>query len=207
MKAHYPRVNLMLNQVRERLAPRADEIVENPRPMALGAPTPRPAAVLVPMLEADDGWRLLFIRRTENRDDYHSGQVAFPGGRPEPGDADLETTALREAHEEIGLAPEHVKIIGRLGDHISTSRYRITPIVGYISWPYPLHLAADEVARAFTIPLHWLADPANREIYEHVLPSGVIPVTRFRRFEGEMLWGATARMTVSLIHKLKIAAR
>jgi 8-oxo-dGTP pyrophosphatase MutT (NUDIX family) len=195
-------MTLMLEQVRERLARNPDRLIESPRPVGVNAQAPRSAAILIPMLETDACWHLLFIRRAENGNDYHSGQVAFPGGCREPGDADVEVTALREAHEEIGLSSEHVMIIGRLPASISTTNYRITSFVGLIPWPYPLRLAPSEVARAFTIPLTWLADPNNREVYEHQTPSGKVPVIRFRPYAGELLWGATARITVSLIQML-----
>jgi 8-oxo-dGTP pyrophosphatase MutT (NUDIX family) len=199
-------MTLMLERMRERLACLAEPRREGPRSLRGRPHAPRAAAVLVPMLEREGDWHLLFIRRAENGDDYHSGQVAFPGGCFEPGDTDLQATALRETHEEIGLASEHVRLIGRLPDLISTTNYRITPFVGLIPWPCPLRLASSEVARAFTIPLTWLADPDNREVYEYAAPSGTIPVIRFRPYTGEILWGATARMTVNLIQTLSADA-
>lgn len=196
-------MNVMLEQVRRHLARNPDQIAENPHRLRQGsAQAPRSAAVLIPMLVIEADWHLLFIRRAENGDDYHSGQVAFPGGCFEPSDADLEATALREAHEEIGLAPDCVKIIGCLPSLVSTTNYRITPFVGLMPWPYPLRLAPEEVARAFTIPLDWLANPDNRDVYEHTVSSGTVSVIRFRPYAGELLWGATARMTVSFIETL-----
>ncbi len=193
---------LMLEEVRKRLSRNSDHFIEQPFAGNINLQPVKPAAVLVPMLEADGDWHLLFIRRAKNSADYHSGQVAFPGGCREPGDADLKATALREAFEEIGLVSDWVKIIGRLPDLISTTSYRITPFVGIIPWPCSLRLAPEEVARAFTIPLAWLTDPDNREVYEHAIPSGTRPVIRFRPYAGELLWGATARMTVSLVQRI-----
>jgi 8-oxo-dGTP pyrophosphatase MutT (NUDIX family) len=199
------KVSFSIENLRERLTATSAPLLDRPdRPVAYSQ-TLMPAAVLVPMLETDGGWHLLFIRRAVNGNDYHSGQVAFPGGRPEAGDADLQTTALREAHEEIGLAPRDVDVAGRLGDFISTTNYRIAPFVGIMPWPYRLRLAASEVARAFTIPLDWLSDPENRTTYEHALPSGAVTVIRYRPYDGEVLWGATARMTLSLTMILGLA--
>jgi 8-oxo-dGTP pyrophosphatase MutT (NUDIX family) len=158
------------------------------------------------MLEDLDGWHLLYIRRAQSANDGHSGQVAFPGGCLESGDANLKATALREAREEIGLVAEDVDIVGRLGDFISTTNYRIAPFVGVIPWPYRLRLAPAEVARAFTIPLDWLADCENREAYEYRVASGTVSVIRYRPYDGELLWGATARITVDLMEKLGITA-
>lgn len=195
-------MTLMLEQVQRRLADTSAQFTQNSDPPARGARTPRPAAVLIPMLEVRDGWHLLYIRRAENGNDDHSGQVAFPGGCRELGDANLKATALREAREEIGLSQRDVKILGRLRDFISATNFHITPFVGLIPWPYPLQLAPSEVARTFTIPLHWLADANNRETYQHPTPAGAIPVIRFRPYAGELLWGTTARMTVDLIQAL-----
>lgn len=189
-------------QMRKRLAQNSPQYVEHPQGGYGSASAPRPAAVLIPMLSIDHRWHLLFIRRAENGNDHHSGQVAFPGGRREPGDIDLQATALRETFEEIGIAPQDIDVVGRLGDFVSTTNYRIAPFVGIVPSPYRLRLAPDEVAHTFTIPLIWLSDPSHREMVEHPLPSGKIPVIRYRPYDGEVLWGATARMTVSLVHTL-----
>ena len=195
-------MNFMLEQVRRCLTQRATPSGEGLRSVDDRPETLRSAAVLILMLEVQDDWHLLYIRRAENDNDYHSGQVAFPGGCFEPSDDDLKATALREAHEEVGIAPNDVEIVGRLGDLISTTKFRIVPFVGVIPWPYSLRLAPSEVARAFTIPLNWLSDPDNRELYEHTLSNTTVTVVRYRQYSGELLWGATARMTVSLVQTL-----
>jgi 8-oxo-dGTP pyrophosphatase MutT (NUDIX family) len=162
------------------------------------------AAVLIPFIWDQGEWHLLFIRRSTYMDDYHGGQVAFAGGKLETGDADLRVTALREAHEEIGIHPEDVTILGQLNHHHSISRFQITPVVGHIEWPYELTLEVKEVARAFTIPLNWLADPSNHHIKQRQLDSEEsFPVVYFDEYDGEILWGATARMTLSLLSLLK----
>jgi 8-oxo-dGTP pyrophosphatase MutT (NUDIX family) len=161
------------------------------------------AAVLVPLLRHNSSWHVLYIRRAEHEMDRHSGQVAFAGGRYEETDKDLEHTALRETHEEIGVRPEHITVIGHLGFHHSISHFEITPVVGTFDWPYPLHLDSSEVARAFTIPLAWLADPANHRIEHRELNGQSLPVVYFDEYDGEVLWGATARMTLSLISTLQ----
>jgi 8-oxo-dGTP pyrophosphatase MutT (NUDIX family) len=197
-------MNSFLEQARQRLAKTSRQVPESPEPAIGHDCAPKSAAVLIPLLKADDGWHLLFIRRAQNGNDYHSGQVAFPGGCVEPGDADLEATALREAYEEIGLVPDAVNVLGRLDDCMSTTNYRIAPFVGVIPWPYRLRLAPAEVARAFSIPLGWLSDSTNRTTYEHPVASGNISVIRYRPYDGEVLWGATARITVSLMQTLGI---
>lgn len=163
------------------------------------------AGVLIPFIRVDDSWHLLYIRRAETERDKHSGQVAFAGGKYEEHDQDMQATALREAHEEIGVAPDDVTVLGQLGHHHSVSNFRITPIVGYMPWPYSLTLQTSEVGRVFSIPLQWLANPANHEIRYRTLAQQKqkAAIAYFNEYDGELLWGATARMTLSLISLLK----
>ena len=167
---------------------------------------PTPAAVLLPLLLQDDKWHLLFIRRTNNDGDYHSGQVAFPGGAREPEDRSIKLAALREAHEEIGLNSTDVHILGQLNDFVTISSFQVTPFVGVIPWPYPLSLSSEEVVRAFTIPLDWLANPHNHKIDHREIPGrdNPIPVIYFDEYDGEVLWGASARFTLHFLKTLKL---
>lgn len=162
----------------------------------------RSAAVLVPLLRQDGEWRLLFTRRAESLPN-HKGQVSFPGGASEPEDASPHATALREALEEIGIQPHHVRILGELYSRPTITYFMITPVVGRIEWPYSFHLSPEEVSRVFTIPLHWLADPANREERLIQMPSGrMAHVIYYQAYDGEILWGASARITLDLLHLL-----
>jgi 8-oxo-dGTP pyrophosphatase MutT (NUDIX family) len=164
----------------------------------------RPAAVLVPFLCAGGEWHILFTRRTDTLPE-HSGQVAFPGGRADPSDPSLEATALREAQEEIGLRPENVRLLGRLEAFTTVTNYRLTPVVGRIvDWPCALALAEVEVKRVFTIPLAWLTDPTHREVRSRVLPfpHAALPVIYFQPYDGEVLWGVSAQITLMLLQAL-----
>ena len=165
----------------------------------------REAGVLMPLLRKEGAWHLLYIRRPESEQDDHSGQVAFAGGKREQGDDDLLQTALREAREEIGIEPGDVNVLGSLGKHHSVTRFCIMPVVGVIPWPYPLRPNPSEVATVFTVPLTWLADPRNLEIRHHAIEGYAepVPVAVYRRYAGELLWGATARMTISFIEQLR----
>jgi 8-oxo-dGTP pyrophosphatase MutT (NUDIX family) len=157
------------------------------------------AAVLVPLLQQDDEWHLLFTRRTD-KVESHKGQVSFPGGGCDEGETTPEETALREANEEIGIDPKSVRVLGRVTNMITISSFRVTPVVGVIPWPTVLQLGKDEVERVFTIPLNWLANRANR--WEFTMPGRNRSLIVYHPFDGELLWGATARMTVDFLKVL-----
>jgi 8-oxo-dGTP pyrophosphatase MutT (NUDIX family) len=176
----------------------------------------RPAAVLIPLFFATDvdmlnlRWQVLLTRRTEAVAE-HQGQVAFPGGRAEPTDLSPESTALREAHEEIGLDPAQVRVLGRLNRLRTITNYCVTPIVGVIPWPVPIQLEEIEVSRVFSIPLDWLADPTHYEIRNRVVPepfsrqlgTKIHPVIYFQTYEDELLWGVSAEITLNFLNILR----
>src|SRR5687768_7941377 len=159
------------------------------------------AAVLVPLVWQDDEWHLLFTRRTD-RVESHKGQVSFPGGASDEGETTPEQTALREAHEEIGLHPSHVTVLGRLSSMITISSFQVSPVVGVIPWPYAFKVAGFEVARVFTIPLLWLANRNNH--WEFSLRDSDRSLIAYHPYDGELLWGATARMTVNFLQTIDL---
>ncbi len=159
------------------------------------------AAVLVPLTHYKDEWHMLFTRRTD-RVESHKGQVSFPGGACEDGETTPEQTALREAEEEIGMHPADVKVIGRLSRMVTVSSFRVSPIVGVIPWPYAFRVAGVEVARVFTIPLLWLANRNN--YWEFSLRESDRSLIAYHPYDGELLWGATARMTVNFLKTLDL---
>ncbi len=158
------------------------------------------AAVLVPLVHGAKPGVLLTLRAPHLRD--HAGQVAFPGGRMEPEDASAEATALREAHEEIGLLPGQVELAGRLPDYVTGTAYRITPVLGLLPSGLALSPCEDEVAAIFTLPLSTLLDPAA-------------PQRRQAEWRGRQrefwvwphpehyVWGATAAILVHLAQRLR----
>lgn len=167
----------------------------------LGGTVLRAAAVLVPIIQRDDGLRILFTRRTEHLT-QHAGQISFPGGGAEAGDADAVATALRETHEEVGIPPVLVQPFGYLDCFETISSYCVTPVVGSLDAGYTTTLDGREVADVFEVPLEFFLDPANlhtrgidwrgrrREIFE--FPYG-----------DRNIWGATAAMLLSLVRRLE----
>ena len=160
-----------------------------------------PAAVLVPLVEHEDGLTVLLTLRTLHRQD-HAGQISFPGGRLEPGDADAPAAALREAWEEVGLRPERVRVISRLDTYLTRTGYQVTPVVGLVSPPLALSLDPHEVAEAFEVPLDFLVDPANHRRHSRVY-EGVERHFWAMPFENRYIWGATAGMLVNLAELLQ----
>lgn len=179
------------------------EISTDGRLAQLDAP-PRPAAVLVPLVQRVHGLNVLLTQRTAHLHD-HAGQISFPGGRVEQNDKSATDTALRETHEEIGLAPHAVEVIGRLPDYLVATGYQVTPMVGVIERDFTLRLDEFEVAEVFEVPLEFLMDPANHE--RRALAIGGVSRTFYampyhgrRRY---FIWGATAAMLRNLYHFLR----
>jgi 8-oxo-dGTP pyrophosphatase MutT (NUDIX family) len=165
-----------------------------------GARAPVAAAVLFPIVLRPVAPTVLLTRRTDHLKD-HPGQISFPGGRVEPDDVSPAHTALREAEEEIGLVPAHVEIAGYLPEYLTSTGFRVTPVVAVVTPPFSLRLDPFEVAEAFEVPLDFLLDPANHR--RHALHYR----GRLRHFHampwGEyFIWGATAGMIVSLSRAL-----
>ncbi len=162
-----------------------------------------PAAVLIPILNQDGEWCLLFTRRTDSVES-HAGQVSFPGGQIEGAGESAGEAALREAHEEIGLRPDDVQTLGQLNPLLTVTQFLVTPVVGFIPWPYPLIPNPKEVARTFTVPIRWLADPANLDVQERqpLIPGRSVQVHFYKEYDGETIWGVTARITLNLLEIL-----
>ena len=161
------------------------------------------AAVLIPLVWWKNEWHLVFTRRTEAVE-HHKGQVSFPGGGCNADETTPEQTALREAEEEIGLRSKDVRLLGRLNEVLTITRFRVTPVIGVMPWPYKVRLEPAEVERVFTIPLLWLS---RRENWEErpVTPDEVrrsFLVVSYHSYDGEILWGASARMTHNFLSVL-----
>jgi 8-oxo-dGTP pyrophosphatase MutT (NUDIX family) len=159
------------------------------------------AAVLIPVVAHPEGLTVLFTQRTTHLKS-HAGQVSFPGGRVEPGDASAEFTALREAAEEIGLAAERVEILGRLPDYRTRTGFRVTPVVGAVHPPLGLAPDPREVEAVFEVPLAFLLDERNRERRTREF-QGLSVGFYVYEYQGHVIWGATAGMLVNLHRMLE----
>ncbi len=160
-----------------------------------------PAAVLVGLVERAHGLTVLFTRRTEHLL-HHAGQISFPGGHTDPGDATPEETALRETEEEIGLHRSHVETIGRLDQYVTRTGFSITPVVALITPPFELTLDPDEVEEAFEVPLDFLLDPANHQRHSRET-GGQIREFHAMPYGEYYIWGATAGMLINLYEVLR----
>lgn len=159
------------------------------------------AAVLVPLINRDTGITVLFTQRTTHLAD-HAGQISFPGGRVEAGDASMHDTALREAEEEIGLPCSQVEVLGMLPDYYILTGFRVTPVVGLVEPPFSVKLDSFEVAEIFEVPLHFFLDPANHE--QHNISYQGKPRQYYAMpYQGHFIWGATAGILYNLYQALR----
>jgi len=161
----------------------------------------KPAAVLVPLVDREDGMTVLLTKRTEHLND-HAGQVSFPGGRAEPEDADAVATALREAEEEIGLSRAFVEILGRLDTYITGTGYSVTPVVGIVRPGFTLTIDPYEVAEAFEVPLAFLLDAKNHERHSRDY-RGTVRHFWAMPYNDYYIWGATAGMLRNLYNRVQ----
>lgn len=163
----------------------------------LGTPLPegrrlRPAGVLVPVL-VERGEARLFLTKRSSALKHHPGQIAFPGGKQDPDDADATAAALREAQEEIGLDPANVEVLGRLPAHETVTSFHITPVIGLVRARFTPTPEPGEVAEVFDVPLAHVLDRRNfsvqarlwRGVWRHYY---TVPVGPY------YIWGATARI-------------
>jgi 8-oxo-dGTP pyrophosphatase MutT (NUDIX family) len=181
------------------LAPTRGDYDLNPSARAFAPRKLAPSAVLLPIVAHAEP-TILFTRRSEHLP-RHAGQVSFPGGGVQDGDASLVDTALRELAEETGIAADFVTVMGFLDVYETGTGYAILPVVGLLSEGFALKPDAREVAHVFEVPLAFFLDPANRQ--EHVLEwkGGMRRVYAFEA-ETHYIWGATASILVNLAQRL-----
>jgi 8-oxo-dGTP pyrophosphatase MutT (NUDIX family) len=157
----------------------------------------KPAAVLIPIQERPDGEYLVLTKRGDNMP-THKGQIAFPGGRMHVGDTDLVATALRESHEEIGIVPEHVRVLGRLDEFTAGYGIVVTPVVGVIPPQYDFCVDPAETSAIASVPIRSLMEPGTYIKNAHLSPGGH-PSYHFYVNNGWDVWGVTARILVQFL--------
>lgn len=160
----------------------------------------RPAAVLVPVWLRPEGARVILTKRASHLQ-HHPGQVAFPGGKRDDGDPTLEACALREAHEEIGLHPGAVELLGRLPAHDTVTGFTVTPVLGLVRDDFIPVSQAGEVEEVFTVPLPHVLDPGRYAI-ESRMWRGTLRRYYAVPWGPYYIWGATARMLRGLADRV-----
>ncbi|PKO86844.1 MAG: CoA pyrophosphatase [Betaproteobacteria bacterium HGW-Betaproteobacteria-12] len=163
-----------------------------------------PAAVLFPIVLRPERQMVLLTQRTAHLRD-HAGQISFPGGRVEAEDLSPVHTALRETEEEIGLAREHIEILGFLPEYRTGTGFRVTPVVALVAPPFDLRPDPFEVAEVFEVPLAFLLDPANHKQHE-MHYRGALRRYYAMPYGDYFIWGATAGMIRSLSERLGLHA-
>lgn len=155
----------------------------------------RPAGVLVPLMQGAEGLSILLTQRARHLK-THAAQASFPGGRMEPHDTDVRATALRETHEEVGVAPEQVEVIGYLRSMPTITGFAVTPVVGLVSRDVELVIDRTEVDYTFELPLDFLLNESNDRLVDREWEGRRFRLKEFH-YGGERVWGATAYMLLA----------
>jgi len=161
------------------------------QPRRLTAGYSREAAVLMPIFEHEGESYFLLTRRTEEVS-THKGQIAFPGGMRHNGES-LESTALRETFEEVGISPDRVEILGRFHDYKSITGHLVAPFAGYIQGKFAIVRQATEVAEVLRVPFAVFMDPGRMRT-ERMHRAGTMMDVYFYRYERHEIWGLTAHI-------------
>lgn len=172
----------------------------NPAVRLLPGRTLRPAAVLIAVIDAAGGPRVLLTKRASHLK-HHPGQIAFPGGKVDEGDANPMAAALREAEEEVGLSASRVEILGALPPHETVTGFSITPVLGWMREDFAPVAEVGEVEEVFTVPLAHVIDPARYQVERRVWQG------QMRRYYAVpygpyYIWGATARILRGLADRV-----
>ena len=166
-------------------------------------PTLAPAGVMILVYPKDGEYCVLLNKRSE-KVEHHKGEISFPGGGRDPEDDSLEATALRETHEEMGIRPEDVQLIGRLDDMATRSRFLMRPYVGTIPYPYDFRPFEAEVAEVLEAPLTALMDESNFREEVRII-DGELSISPAYAYEGHVVFGATARVLSQFLGLLQAA--
>jgi len=182
--------------IKDVLSSRSPEIIDDNQALY------RHAAVLIPIFRDNGEYKIIFTKRT-NRVEEHKGQISFPGGAVDKEDVSLEETALREANEEVGLLREDVTVLGRTDDALTlASNYIIHPFVGFIPYPYPFRINPVEVKRIIEVPLRLFSVEDHIDKTGPVEYEGVTYESLIYPYQGDVIWGASARIMENFIEIL-----
>jgi 8-oxo-dGTP pyrophosphatase MutT (NUDIX family) len=202
MPQHLP--NITASEIRQRFAGTAmpedplDVVIPPPRwPVALQQKLTSDliaAAVLIPIITREASLSVLLTERSPDLK-HHAGQISFPGGRMDATDRDIRATALRETHEEVGIDPANVEIIGYLDPNPTVTGYAVTPVVALVELQQELIIDPLEVKSVFEVPLPFLLDEGNQKSAEREFEGVMVPIAEFN-FGQYRIWGATASMLI-----------
>lgn len=159
-------------------------------------PAETPAAVLIPLIKRGDELHVILTQRPETMR-QHAGQISFPGGKADDDDRDIYHTALREAHEEIGLEADDVEILGQLPVYQTRTGFEVTPVVGLVDENFIAEINPDEVDHIVEVPLSHFLEEENCQIGEFKYGDYAAKYYEFAH-EGNKIWGATAGIIVGL---------
>jgi len=158
-----------------------------------------PAAVMVLLFEKDQNLYFILNKRTDLVE-HHKGEISFPGGSKDPEDNGLLETALRETHEEMGIKPNNIDVIGEIDDVETNSDFIITPFVGTILYPYEYKLSEVEVDEVLEVPLSTLTNPNNINYFKHDKYGSLVSYKHFNH----NIYGATALILEKVIKLINI---
>lgn len=154
------------------------------------------AAILMPLIQRENGLHMILTQRALHLR-HHAGQVSFPGGRHELSDHSLADTALRETHEEIGIAQNSIQLIGRLSPLTTTTGYHVTPFIGFVENSEQVIIDRHEVKECFEVPFSFLLNRKNFT-KQHLVANKRRHFTYCCAYQDHLIWGATAQMLINL---------
>ena len=192
-----------MNPCEQDFIDRIGRILSSRKRRAINHPPFSHAAVLVPLFKKGGDCHILFTKRSDQVK-YHKGEISFPGGVVDEEDLELINTALREAHEEIGLEKSDVQIVGILDDIVTITQFIVTPIVGLFPYPYPFKVSEVEIAELIEVPLSSLLDEKCLST-EEIIRSGQKEVVFAYQYGKHIIWGATARILKQFLDLIVIS--
>jgi 8-oxo-dGTP pyrophosphatase MutT (NUDIX family) len=158
------------------------------------------AGVLALLYPEDNHWHLCYIKRSsKNKDDKHSGQISFPGGKFEKKDLNMQNCAIRETYEEIGINPSKISVLGALTPlYVYASNFLVYPFVGFTEMKPKFILQESEVADIITLPINFITDDSNKTKSQIIVRNNILDNVPHYKLTGEIIWGATAMITSEL---------